>query len=895
LIPLLAAGVSFAFGVLAQTSGLTQRVANTTLQMPPSAPVYGYQTTTTFGGRGTAPVALAIPPGETNRIFLVDKPGGILVCTNLAVTTTSNNLAWNLFLDLRTRISGRGIGNAASDERGLLGMAFHPGYATNRCFFVFYSTLSTTPGVATNALHERLSRFQTMADNSDQADANSEVVLINQYDRADNHNGGDVQFGPDGYLYVSVGDGGQQNDTLGNAQHIDKDFFSGILRIDVDKLPANLEPNPHPSVITNASGLASYSVPADNPFVGAATFNGLAVDPAKLRAEFWAVGLRNPWRFSFDPATGRLYCGDVGQDTYEEVDIIVKGGNYGWSYREGLHAGPRTPPPGFTFIDPIQEHRHGSAINQGNSVTGGVVYRGNRITQLFGAYVFADYVSGNIWALRDDGTNIASFQVLANDRNISAFAVDPVNGDVLMTDHVEGTIKRLDYNTTQTGTPVPPTLADTGAFSDLTSLTPNPGIVPYDINVPFWSDHAEKTRWFSAPNTNLTIGFNPNNKWSFPTGTIWIKHFALELTNGVPESQKRMETRFIVRNAAGVYGVTYRWGDSTTNATLVPAEGMDEPFVIYDGVTVRTQVWHYPSRTECLSCHTAVGGWALGFNTPQMNREVDYGQGPENQIAALSRVGYFSSPVTNINTLRALAHPTNTACSVEYRVHSYLNANCVQCHQPGGTALGYWDARITTPMSQAGIINGALDNNRGDTNNRVVASGSIEHSALLSRIATRGNGQMPPLDSTILDTDAINLLSAWITNDLPNDPSFADWQFAHFGSTNAPNAARDADPDNDGAKNLLEYLTGTDPLAGADAWKINVRQAGNTVEISFPQIANRGFQVEWAPDLASPALWQPLDVPANRPFFSPTNFTAAVSDTITNAPFKFYRVRIFEP
>ena len=774
-------------------------------------------------------------------------------------------------------------------------MAFHPGYATNRSFFVFYSTLSTTPGLATNKLHERLSRFQTMADNSDQADPNSEVVLINQYDRADNHNGGDLHFGPDGYLYVSVGDGGQQKDTLGNAQHIDKDFFSGILRIDVDKLPANLEPNPHPSVITNASGLANYSVPADNPFVGAATFNGLAVDPAKLRAEFWAVGLRNPWRFSFDPATGRLYCGDVGQDTYEEVDIIVKGGNYGWSYREGLHPGPRTPPSGITFIDPILEYRHGSAINQGYSVTGGVVYRGSRIAQLFGAYVFADYVSGNIWALRDDGTNTVSFQLLANDRNISAFAIDPVNGDVLMTDHVEGTIKRLDYNTTQTGTPVPPTLADTGAFSDLTSLTPNPGIVPYDINVPFWSDQAEKTRWFSAPNTNLTIGFDPNNRWSFPTGTVWIKHFALELTNGVPESQKRLETRFIVRNAAGVYGVTYRWGDSATNATLVPAEGMDEPFVIYDGGTVRTQVWHYPSRTECLSCHTAVGGWALGFNTPQMNREVDYGQGPENQIAALSRVGYFSSPVTNINTLRALAHPTNTACSVEYRVHSYLTANCVQCHQPGGTALGYWDARITTPMSLAGIINGALDNNRGDTNNRVVASGSIDHSVLLSRIATRGSGQMPPVDSTILDTDAINLLSAWITNDLPNAQSFADWQFAHFGSTNAPNAAPDADPDNDGAKNLLEYLTGTDPLVGADAWKINVRPAGNTVEISFPQIANRGFQVESAPSMTSPISWQPLDVPANRPLFSPTNFTAVVTDTITNTPFKFYRVRVFEP
>jgi len=419
--------------------------------------------------------------------------------------------------------------------------------------------------------------------------------------------------------------------------------------------------------------------------------------------------------------------------------------------------------------------------------------------------------------------------------------------------------------------------------------------VPYDINLPFWSDNGIKTRWFVVPNTNLTIGFNPDVNWSFPSSTVWIKHFELELTNGVPESRKRLETRFIVRNAAGVYGATYRWGDSTANATLVPEEGMDDPFVVQDGATVRTQVWHYPSRAECLSCHTTAGGLALGFNTPQMNRDVDYGNGPENQIAALSRVGYFSSPVTNANTLRALAHPTNTAYSVDYRVHSYLTVNCAQCHQPGGTALGGWDTRITTPLSQSGIINGELNNNRGDTNNRVIAPGSLEHSMILTRTATRGSGQMPPLDSTVLDTNAIALLSSWITNELPRRQSFADWQIAQFGSTNAPNAAPGADADNDGANNLLEYLTGTDPMTGGDAWGINVRQSGNAVEISFPQIAGLGFQVEWTRGLSPPVVWQPLDVSGNRPSYSPTNFTATISDAITGTPFKYYRVRVLEP
>ena len=200
---------------------------------------------------------------------------------------------------------------------------------------------------------------------------------------------------------------------------------------------------------------------------------------------------------------------------------------------------------------------------------------------------------------------------------------------------------------------------------------------------------------------------------------------------------------------------------------------------------MRTQVRHYPRRARCLSCHTTAGGLALGFNTPQMNRNVDYGSGPENQIAALSRVGYFSSPVTNANTLRALAHPTNTAYSVDYRVHSYLTVNCAQCHQPGGTALGGWDTRITTPLSQSGIINGELNNNRGDTNNRVIAPGSLEHSMKLTRTATRGSGQMPPLDSTVLDTNAIHLLSAWITFEILSCAGVRTllWCLRNFGDT----------------------------------------------------------------------------------------------------------------
>lgn len=322
--------------------------------------------------------------------------------------------------------------------------------------------------------------------------------------------------------------------------------------------------------------------------------------------------------------------------------------------------------------------------------------------------------------------------------------VDPRNGDLLYADVQNGTdgqIKRIIYNNSTNGAPLPSTLAATGAFTDLTTLSPQAGIVQYDLNVPFWSDNAIKSRWFSLPNTNLTIGFNPDGNWAFPTGAVWIKHFELELTNGVPSSRKRLETRFIVKNAEGVYGITYRWGNSNTDATLVPEEGMDEPFVVDDGGGIlRTQVWHYPSRVECLRCHTAAGGLALGFNTPQLNRDHDYGDPVTNQILALSLAGYLNTNVTSVHALRSLAPATDNSVSLEYRVRSYLAANCVQCHQPGGSAMALWDARITTTTPNAGIINGPLLADGGDPNNHVVTPGSLSNSMLLARISTRGPG-----------------------------------------------------------------------------------------------------------------------------------------------------------
>ena len=858
-----------------------------TLRMPQQLPTYGYSFTNAFGEIAfPGPVAIVTPPGETNRIFVVEQEGRITVITNLAAPNRS------VFLDITGRL-------VIGGEQGLLGLAFHPGYATNRQFYIFY-TVNATTAQGANTLHDRLSRMLASATNPNVADGMSEFILFEQRDEAGNHNGGDLHFGPDGYLYISLGDEGGANDNFQNSQRIDRDFFAGLMRIDVDNRPTSLLANPHPANTNNPARTVRYRIPPDNPWVGATNFNGATVNPLNVRTEFYAAGLRNPWRFSFDGTN--LYLADVGQDAWEEVNVVRRGGNYGWSYREGLHPGPRGNPAGLVFDEPIVEYQHGSATNQGFSVTGGVVYRGSRLPGLEGAYVFADYVSGNVWNLRANGTNVVPFQRLTGNPNIAGFGIDPRNGDVLAADQALNTIRRLvEDRSVGVGPSLPPTLFHTGAFTNLYSLTgetdvltPNAGVRPFDINVAFWSDNAHKTRWVFRSNTNLQFGFSAQGNWSFPTGTVWVKHFDLQLTHGVPSSSKRLETRLLVRNSSGVYGVTYRWGDSVTNATLVGDEGLDEAFAINDGGVLRTQVWHYPSRSECLTCHTPVAGLSLGFNTAQLNRDVDFGAGATNQIQALIKAGYLSSPPTNLNVLPALAHATNEAWSAEWRVRSYLAANCSQCHQPGGTGIGTWDARYHNPLSASGLIRGLLNDNQGDTNNRVVVPGSLAHSMLLTRISIRGDKQMPPLASAVLDTQAIALVSAWITNDLATYRTFAEWQVQHFGGTNAAGAARDEDPDLDGASNFLEWLTGSDPQEEADAWGITAGVDSGMLQIEVPQVANRGFQLEWTRALSEPPSWQPLDAPENRPVFSPTN-RSVVFEVPTSESQRLYRVRVFEP
>lgn len=379
------------------------------------------------------PLGIVTAPEDKKRLFIVEKTGRVQVIKGLDTDKPEKKL----FLDL-TQLPEATL--VTEGECGVLGLAFPPEHAKSGLCFVYYSLKIG------GMLHQRLSRFQVSKDDPNRVDNTTEQPLFTQADEASNHNGGDLQFGPDGYLYVTVGDGGAGNDKFDNARFINKGFHAAILRLDVDKKNGSLPPNPHPAVALDAEGQAYYAVPSDNPFIGATKHHGQAIDPKTVRTEIWATGLRNPWRLHFDTGSGRVFCADVGQNLYEEVDLIARGGDYGWSYREGTHAFPMGPggdnePVGFSPVEPIFEYPR----TVGLSITGGVVYRGSRLPKFRENYIFADYVTGRVIGIRDSGSALAMWKdvTIAQEPGIAGIGIDPRDGEVLFANIALGQIKRL--------------------------------------------------------------------------------------------------------------------------------------------------------------------------------------------------------------------------------------------------------------------------------------------------------------------------------------------------------------------------------------------------------------------------------------------------------------------
>ena len=708
-----------------------------------------------------------VPQPRSNRLWVIGRQGHVWWFENGANPTSSV-----LALDLTATTMG-------GFDGGLLGIAFHPDFgkagSANRGFVYLWRNFRPEgTEVEHGKSFNRLSRF-TLTDGSSALNPASELVLINQYDEHDWHNGGGMFFGADGFLYLTVGDEGGADDVYQNSQRINGGLFGGVLRIDVDRNPARSHPIRRQP---QAGGTAppgwpgtfsrNYWIPNDNPWVDP---NGTVLE------EFWAVGLRSPHRMSRDAATGAVFIGDIGQAASEEVDLLAKGANYQWAYREGGLIGPKPMPSSLRGADtpPIWSYTR----EQGDGcVIGGHVYRGAAHAEaLGGRYVFGDHASGRIWAMswQDQPTPVVEQLTSITGYTLAGFGVDHANELYLVTLGHEGRILKLERKSS----PQPPaTLRATGAFADILTLRPAPGVLPYNVNSPLWSDHAAKQRWIALPNNGAPfdsterIVFDETNEWQYPEGTVLIKHFELPLNEAQPEVRRRLETRFMVKSRDGDwYGVCYKWRADGSDADLL-MDGDSESLTVTtaDGST-RMQTWNYPSRNDCTRCHRPETSQVLGLRTWQLNGEYSYpGTGISgNQLRVWSDIGMFDQTLSDAQVIGFLksASLSDSSASREVRVRSYLDANCAHCHRPGGVPA-LFDARFSTPLSAQNWINGLLNQELGIPGVHAITPGSTDQSMIHRRMISEEPGlQMPPIGRGIVHQEAVTVLQDWINSLIP--------------------------------------------------------------------------------------------------------------------------------
>jgi uncharacterized repeat protein (TIGR03806 family) len=412
----------------------------------------------------------------------------------------------------------------------------------------------------------------------------------------------------------------------------------------------------------------------------------------------------------------------------------------------------------------------------GHCSVSGQVYRGTEHPELFGKHILFDNVSQRVWALTTDGTNLEDITQIATLPG-SGFFSGPTSagvdhqGEVYITKLQGGRIYK--FSRAGSTVPEPPSLlSKTGAFSDLATLTPAEGFVPYSVNTPLWSDRALKARWIMIPNDGFPntsaekIGFSADGNWSFPAGTVLVKHFALPLVENDPGSAIRLETRFLViTEDGGAYGITYKWLPDGSDAVLL-ADGASEDFAIEsaNGETY-TQTWDFPNRSQCMECHTPAAGFVLGARTHQFNRDNYYPRSGQsaNQLRTLYGLGWFDDSYrSDLQKFYLKAHPLDdTSAPLEERVRSYLDSNCSQCHQPGGVRARF-DARYTTPLNEQSLLYGSLFGSFIGDDEGLVVPGRPDLSTIPHRMNLIGSGQMPPLGKNLIDPLAVQALTDWI-------------------------------------------------------------------------------------------------------------------------------------
>lgn len=621
------------------------------------------------------PSGLLVGPG--GRHYVQQRQGYIKTFVGDDATSTTT------MLDISDRIKTNGF------EDGLLGFALHPRFTQTGEVFFSYTTIENGD-------------FLWVVD---RAQSDGKVVdpktiehVLTIKDYRHHHNGGHMAFGPDGMLYVSAGEG-DDGDPEKRPQNLG-DLHGKMLRLDVDSQ-------------------RPYAVPKDNPFVAT----------PGARGEIWAYGLRNPWSFNFDSKDGALWVGDVGQYAVEEIDVIQKGGNYGWSVVEGTVCFSASSCDTTGMIPPVFEYLH----PEGLAVMGGTVYRGSKIPGLYGSYVFADWSSGWFRALdkQADGTYAARF--LTNGPMTVGFGEDPDTHELSMIDWDKGGVYKLDPN----DAPSPAkTLRATGCADPADITKAAPGFFAYDVNMPLWSDGADKKRFFSLPpGSQISVG--DNGFMDLPPGSVAYKSFAL--------AGKPVEVRLLVHHKNGEWGgYSYVVRDDGSDADLT-LETVDKKF--------GDQTWTYPGRTQCFACHNNAFHRTLGLETAQLNR------GTPNQIDVLAQLQAFAYDMPPASKLPRL--PTREAPDGNEWVRAYLHANCSVCHRPDGPELSRMDMHYWTPLKDMSICNPPVAGTFGITGN-VFTPEDPDDSVLMARISRRGAGQMPPLGTHVIDTYATKRIQSWI-------------------------------------------------------------------------------------------------------------------------------------
>ncbi len=708
--------------------------------------------------------------GGTERLFVAEQQGRIY-----SIPDRRDVRAADLFLDVSELVARL---NAKLDEpdqlalEAVYGLTFHPQFASNRRFYVCYVVRYKDRDRGQYPHGTRVVELRADDNNPPRALVESERLVIDWLQGG--HNGGCIKFGLDGKLYISSGDGGfaYPPDGRNSGQDV-SNLRSAVLRIDVDRQTED----------------RAYAIPDDNPFV----------KTEGARGEIWAYGMRNPWKMSFDRQTGDLWVGDVGWELWELVYHVKPGDNYGWSLVEGRQPVHPDRRPGPTpVVPPAVEIPHTEAA----SITGGFVYRGERLPELKGQYIFGDWETRRFWGVAADGDKVGPRRELVEPTvRIVCFA-ERNNGELLLLDYDDGSIHELVRNDVAASEALfPRTLNETGLFRSVADHTPAEGVVPFSINAAQWADYAVAERWLGLPgDSSIVVHDRPatvsgsmfSRAMDYPKDAVLMKTLSLELTQGDPASRRKIETQILHFNGYDWRGYSYRWNVEQTDAELVEATGATTKFEIADDTAPggrRHQKWRFPSRMECIRCHNPWAEFSLAFNVAQLNRPVTEHGTAVNQLEQLYDMGVLHDAPPDVNPddpfavvepplpprdRPRLVDPLDTSADLDRRARAYLHVNCAHCHRfnGGGSARIYLPFDTSVYKMEA-IATRPSQGNFGIDDAMIIAPGDPLRSVLYFRMAKAGPGHMPHLGSQFVDRRGLELVHDWIRR-LPPDIKLAE-------------------------------------------------------------------------------------------------------------------------